>query len=395
MKNFKRSLRTVFTLAASAVMFTGSGDVFACQQMAGTSDTVLNHTFPFPTAFSARSFVMRQAEDFDIPDFSWHDHGLEAYDDPHFEYAKHWMSSYVVAFSHEFEHRVTGTDSSGQHVDLLLDRAFHTNQDYYNMAKGEPTFGPVDLFSLWHGQFLSILGGDDDVKLGEFLWSEHPPVSAAIFWPLALFPEHTETVTTFCGLYDVQAQGFLPAPDDGGPPSRIFLPDTPNVYGTPSERASDLVHEGMHAHYRDVDALDHVSCTKGTRDESGGCDLFYSHLKKDYAGDDLWRADSGSHKIPAYEIQLEFLCDLVDEARDWMPLALLSDAEGTADRTGKTHFVAPGGFVVIPPYDCGVPSPMMEERPPAGCDASQCGGKKDGTACSDGVCVGGCCQVIK
>lgn len=394
MTRFKASFRRFLLIAASAAALGASAHAWACQEVTGTSDQALMNTFVAPLQPNVLKFVQRQASDFDILSFSWTGRGLEAFDDPHFEYNKHWMSSYLVSTNHEFEHRVTGTDSGGQHVDLLLDRAFHTNQDYYNMAKGEPTFKPVDLISLWHGRFLSLLGGDDPNLLGQFVWSEHPPVSAAIFWPLALFPEHSETVTTFCGLYDVQDHIDVPSPD-GGPPTSFFLPESQNIYGTPSERASDLVHEGMHAHYLGVDALDHVSCTNGAHDQNGGCDHFYSHLKKDFAGDDLWRADSGSHKIPAYEVQLEFLCDLVDEAQDWVPLALITDAQGTADRTENGHFVDSGGNLVRPPYSCGVPSPMMEEPPPAGCDSSVCGGKSDGTPCSDGVCVGGCCAVVK
>jgi hypothetical protein len=163
----------------------------------------------------------------------------------------------------------------------------------------------------WHDIFTSLLGGDDPNLLGQYVSSVHPPISAAFFWPLAFFPEDDETVTTYCGLFDVQDHTDAPVGD--GPPS-VFVPNSVNIYGTPSERASDLAHEGMHAHYRDSRELDHLRCPGDTLD--GGCDHFFSHLKSDFAGNDLNKANTTREKIPAYELQLEYLCDLVDEAED-------------------------------------------------------------------------------
>jgi hypothetical protein len=202
---------------------------------------------------------------------------------------------------------------------------------------------------------------------------------------LVLFPEKTETVTTFCGLYDVLDS----TPVSADPAVNVFLPDSQNIYGTPSERASDLVHEGMHAHYRDSSALDHVSCVKNAND--GGCDHFFAHPKADFAGGDLWRANTTSEKIPAYEIQLEYLCDLVDEAQDWVPLALLSDAEATASRTAFLHFVDSEGNPANAPFDCGVPSPMMAV-PATSCQVGAC---EASSPCSQGQCIDGCCVVVR
>ena len=389
MKTSKSLQRHLFMLAASAAALGGVGHALACQFAAGTSDTALTNTFPIPTFLSAKDFIARQAIDFDMLPDSWTGHGFEAADDTRFEYTKHWMSSYLIANGHVFEHRVTGTGTGGQKIDLLLDRAFHTPSDYYVTAKGEPTLEfPDNTLTVSHDRFVSLLGADDPNKLGEWVFSEHPPASAVLFWPLALFPETTETVTTFCGLYDVQDSETVTV--SGGPPIGVFLPNSLNIYGTPSERASDLVHEGTHARNKDDSARAHVSCDTGQRDEGGSCDLFFPHLKSDFSGGDLAKG-----RFPAYELQLEYLCDLVDEAQDWVPLALLSDAEGTADRTAKFHFVDSTGRVSLPPFSCGVPSPMMAEPPVAGCDSSVCGGQKDGTACSDGICVSGCCQVVR
>ena len=385
-------------LTVSAAILAGSSQALACQYAAATSDLALMNTFPIPTFLSAKDFVARQASDFAILPDSWTGHGIEAFDDTKFEYTKHWMSSYLIANGAEFEHRAQGDDSTGQHLDILLDRAFHTAADYYTMAKASPTsgerlatcgprgacFGPP-----WHRQFVSLLGTFDPVKLGEYFWSEHPPISAILFWPLALFPEETETVTTFCGLFDVQQQTTTQV--GSGPPITVYLPDTQNIFGSPSERASDLVHEGMHAHYRDVSAVDHVNCTTGASASTGGCDRFYPHPKSDYAGGDLNHADANTHRIPAYEIQLEYLCDLLDEAKDWVPLALLSDAEATAGRTALFKFVGPTGTPTPPPFNCSVPSPMMQV-PGTMCSVAPCATQSD---CSAGICSAGCCQVVK
>lgn len=393
-------VRYGIVLTASTAALCASARAFACQYSVATSDTALMKTFPIPAFRTAKDFIDRQASDFNILPVSWTGHGIEAADDTKFEYTKHWMSSYLIANGAEFEHRTQGTDSTGQQLDFVLDRAFHTASDYYKMAKGHPSGGerltgnctprPGNpcLGPGWHGQFISLLGDYDPNLLGRYDWSDHPPFSAIFFFPLALFPEETRTVTTFCGLYDVQQQTTVPV--NNGPPINLYLQNTQNIYGTPSERASTLVHEGMHAHYRDVGALDHVNCSSGATDADGGCDHFYPHPKSAFAGDDLNHADANTRKIPAYELQYEYLCDLVDEGKDWVPLALISDAEATADRTAHA-FVAPGGQRTPPPYSCGVPSPLMAV-PATACKISACTTQAD---CSQGICSDGCCVVVK
>ena len=101
----KSFLRYTFTLAASAAVLGGSTPALACQYAKGTSDAALMNTFPIPPFSSAKDFVLRQASDFNISPFTWADHGLKAYDDPQFEYTKHWMSSYLIAKGADFEHR--------------------------------------------------------------------------------------------------------------------------------------------------------------------------------------------------------------------------------------------------------------------------------------------------
>ncbi|HKO53542.1 MAG TPA: hypothetical protein VJV79_37795 [Polyangiaceae bacterium] len=379
MSKISKSLQGVlFVVVASAVLTGGTVQALACQYAVRTSDNALMNTFPIPTFSTAKKFVMRQAADFVIVQASWTGHGLEAFDDPKTDYAKHWLSSYLLAEGNYFS--ITGQDSNGN--PLLLDRAFHSAKDYYTMAKGEPEF---DFASATHGRFLSLLGGTDPERLAVYSWSVHPPVAAIFFWPLAAFPEKTETVTTFCGLYDVNRHNV-------GPTS-VYLPGTDNIYGTPSERASNLVHEAMHAHYRDVDALRHVNCSDGQPNSLGDCDRFYPHRKSDYAGDDLHWADSGSRKLPSYQVQHEYLCDLLDQAKDWVPLAVLSDAEGAAARLAKGKFVEAGGKRTPPPYDCGVPSPMMTRLAGApGCGITACSAI---SPCSVGICDEGCCVVVK
>ena len=393
-------MRYGIVLTASVAILSASTQALACQYGSATSDTALENTFPIPTFLSAKDFVARQASDFYIARDSWTGHGIEAFDDKNFEYTKHWMASYLIANGADFEHRASGTDSTGHPFELLLDRAFHSASDYYNMAKAEPTrgdritsgcsnhgglcYGPP-----WHGRFVSLLGGVNPDLLGEYNWSEHPPVAAMLFWPLALFPEKTETVTTFCGLYDVQEQ--ITAPVSNGPPISLYLQDTVNIYGTPPERATTLVHEGMHAHYRDVGALDHVDCATGATDADGACDHFYPHPKSAFKGGDLNHANASTLKIPAFELEYEYLCDLLDEGKDWVPVALISDAEATARRT-TGHFVDSHGAPSVPPYSCGVPAPLMEV-PDSACRVSAC--TTDSQCGQNGICSGGCCAVIK
>ena len=134
----KSFLRYTFTLAASAAVLSGATHALACQYGKGTSDAALMSTFPPPIFLNTNDFVQRQASDFNISPTAWSEHGLEAFDDPQFEYAKHWMSSYLIAKGADFEHRAKGKDSTGQDLDLLIDRAFHSPRDYYNMLRVKP-----------------------------------------------------------------------------------------------------------------------------------------------------------------------------------------------------------------------------------------------------------------
>lgn len=380
MKTISKAFKySTLALVASAAVLTSTVPSIACQYSVRTSDQALMDSFPIPTFSTAKKFVVRQAVDFDIAESSWTGHGFEAFDDPHYEYSKHWLSSYLISAGTYFES--AGKDSNGN--PLQFDRAFHSAHDYYTMAKGEPD---GLLFNVSHSRFVSLLGDWDPLKLGEYEYSKHPPVSAALFWPLAAFPEETETVTTFCGLFDVNKRS--------GPPPSVFLPDTENVFGTPGERASDLVHEGMHAHYKEVEALGHVTCATGAPSSTGSCDHFYPHPKGDYKGGDLGTANGSSRKIPAYELQYEYLCDLLDEANDWVPLVVLSDAVGAKDRTATLHFVDSKGRPTPPPFVCGVPSPMMTQ-PGALCGISTCTKDADCNSDNKESCENGCCTVLK
>src|SRR6478736_308351 len=390
MKISRNLQRVLFGIAASASVLGITARALACQYGVGTSDTALMNTFPIPVFNTAKKFVIRQAWDFNTPDWSWTQHGFEEWADPKYEYAKLWMASYLISEGTYFA--TTGKTPEGG--ELLFDRAFHTAYDYYSMAKGEPEYFPIPgtqnpedgsySYTATHGTYSSLLGGFRTDAVGEYSPKESISPAAMLFWPLAFFPEKSATVTTFCGLYDVL--------ESTPPPLSVYLPSN-NIHGTPAERATTLVHESMHAHYRDVAALSHVNCATGQPSDTGTCDLFFPHKKSDYVGGDLATADGGSRKLPAFETEYEYLCDLLDESKDWVPLAMLTDTQGVLARDAATAFVDSKGNQIAPPYTCGTPSPMMAR--PAGAPACQIGECGPTMACSQGICDEGCCIVVK
>src|SRR5690606_4205961 len=56
-------------------------------------------------------------------------------------------------------------------------------------------------------------------------------------------------------------------------------------------------------------------------------------------------------RMMPYQAELHFQCDLLDSARDWVPLAVMEDM-------ARSHAWLKESFINTPPFSCGVPTPV-------------------------------------
>jgi hypothetical protein len=144
------------------------------------------------------------------------------------------------------------------------------------------------------------------------------------------------------------------------------------VVGTPTYRASDFIHEAWHSVYGDHDVV--VTGVLGQ-------DYYYPHdhvLGPGQVGDCFDPAfippgatgsfDCKVGTVPdfqtsVYQLQYEFLCDLVTTPQEWVPRSLAQQAGLISFRMGTSWFS--GGqpvFLNTPPIFCNVNPPARDPR---------------------------------
>lgn len=123
------------------------------------------------------------------------------------------------------------------------------------------------------------------------------------------------------------------------------------------------------------------------------CDHFRPHTHGAYQSGELWRAGQGRRSLMSvYQVQLEYVCDLSDNAQTWVPYSVREDAANGAG------WLANHRFIEKVPYWCGSTRPLWGARPggrPEWCtdqNRESChGGCKTGTVCgNDGCCIEQC-----
>src|SRR5690606_29675172 len=202
------------------------------------------------------------------------------------------------------------------------------------------------------------------------------------------------TVTTFCPLYSPKL-----------------------VVGTTLNRAAVLVHEGWHS--RNLPPMtDHVPGDPKKEDDDNeckrdgrNCDVWYPHSKSAFGSGDTffsrlpWGGGSpggitSRPPLSAYQIGSEYLCDVADNARPWLPITAVIAAAVSAERLFSNK---PFVNLPQPQYACGLPTPLYgwpvgsrtDECPSYGggpgvrCDVdADCPGGSGGIP----TCVSGCCR---
>lgn len=133
------------------------------------------------------------------------------------------------------------------------------------------------------------------------------------------------------------------------------LYDTAWANANPGSRAGDFMHEGWHAW------LDKYNWNNGSvaghRPMQGnctvnGCDYFYFHGIGAYAFGAMYQTDGTANRFHSpNQVQVEFLCDVADQPKAWVPNSVRIASENDANTRATQRFINGPG------YRCGDPRP--------------------------------------
>ena len=208
------------------------------------------------------------------------------------EFPKHWNAAYLVTYG-------------------LLDngaQSFHGTIDY--RATGEAASSKFHT-SLFHK------ASDDTCCFGKF-------------------------ITHFLAADEIQTTCLL------------YNASSPNA--NPGSRAGDFVHEGWHAwlskYHWDNGSCGGHRCGPTGNCTSSGCDYFYFHGIGAYAFGAMWQTDGTANRFHSpNQAQVEFLCDVADQSKGWVPNSVRVASKTDADQRAVSRFINGPG------YKCGAPRP--------------------------------------
>ena len=141
------------------------------------------------------------------------------------------------------------------------------------------------------------------------------------------------TVTTFCPLYDSTTQN-----------------------SNPGSRGGDFQHEGWHAwmekyNWNNGSAGGHRPGPTGNCTFSA-CDYFYFHGISKYVFGAMWENDGTANRFHSpNQVQVEYLCDIADQSKSWVPASVRLAAKTDADTRAAARFINGPG------YTCGSARP--------------------------------------
>jgi hypothetical protein len=293
-KNYKIVQRLKHTLVAiaAAALVTGSAvAVYAhCNQTnASTADKNL-----WSTHGCWNAFFLWQYQAYNMHAVDWSDRGWFDACNQNMEYPKHWNASYLVTYglADDFFH------------------SFHGTVDYRATAEAG--------WNLYH-RSLRHEATDDTTVFG------------------SLTPVPPDIVRTSCLVYD------------GGVPGAL-------VNGNPASRAGDFMHEGWHSWmlnwgWNNGSAGGHRPGPQGACTWSA-CDYFYFHGISAYAFGAMWQNNGTASRFHSpNQVQVEFLCDVADYPKPWVPASVRLAGAADANYRAATRFINGPG------YTCGSPRP--------------------------------------
>lgn len=285
-----KNVRIISVLFIAIQFVSGSVAQAVCNQSnASTADVDL-----WKTHGCWQDFFLWSYRAYDQHQSDWNNRGWNDACNVNLEFPKHWNAAYLVTYG-------------------LGDQnccSFHGTTDYRQLAEAPG--------SNFHNA-LHHTCSDDMCCFGSY---------SPGFWPW-----DTDTLATHCPLYNASL---------------------PNA--NPASRAGDFMHEGWHG-WLDKYNWDNGSCgghrcgPKGNCTASG-CDYFYFHGIGAYAFGALYQTDGTANRFHSpNQVQVEFLCDVADYPKWWVPASVRQAAKADADQRAVTRFINGPG------YKCGNPRP--------------------------------------
>jgi len=242
-----------------------------------------------------RDFYLWEFRAYDVREGDWRSRGYFDACNVNVEFAKHWNAAYLVTYGLSDNH----------------DLAFHGTVDYRATAEAAG--------SDFHSS-LNHTATDDTSVFGRFVWH----------------PFSSNEVQTSCLLYDPALSGNA----------------------NPGSRAGDFMHEGWHGwasrRLRSFGGCNgHQNGPQGACSANPcGCDYFYFHGIGAYEFGAMYQDDGTARRYHSpNQVQVEFLCDVADLSKSWVPDTVRRSARSDANRRAVTRFINGPGF------SCGSPRP--------------------------------------
>jgi hypothetical protein len=155
--------------------------------------------------------------------------------------------------------------------------------------------------------------------------------------------------TSFSGFF----QYHWPGDDEITLTCALFNPGF--LTDNPASRAGDFMHEGWHGWLVEGgwNPPGHLPGPQGDCTLKGNaCDYFYFHGIGAFAFGALWETDGTNKRFHSpNQVQVEFLCDVSDQPKPWVPAGVRVEAKADADVRSIERFINGPG------YTCGSPRP--------------------------------------
>jgi hypothetical protein len=236
-------------------------------------------------------FIQWEYRAYNMRDDDWGDRGWFNACDQNLEYAKHWNAAYLITYGL--------ADDPGRSLHGTIDyrsTAEADDNNYHNTLNHKPDDDPR-----YYGHITTGWGEDE--------------------------------LYTHCLVYD-----------------------TSSDEGHPASAASTMIHEAWHSW---GDKYDYDQGSNGGHQAGHtpnctfpACDYFYWHGIGAYKFGDMWKSDGTAKQFHAvYQVEVEFMCDLIDSPKPWVPASVLVAAQASVNSR------LAGNFINGPGYACGDPRP--------------------------------------
>lgn len=235
-----------------------------------------------------QEFFVWESKAYDLRSKDWNGRGWNDACNANLEFPKHWNAAYLVTYGL--------TDN--------LDHQFHGTTDYRQTAQAASGNFHKSIF--------------------------HAPTDA----------------TDVFGSYN---------PSSGRVSTSCLLYNPASANANPASRAGDFMHEGWHAWLKKYKfnngSVGGHRATQGAC-SAKGCDYFYFHGIGAYAFGAMYQNNGTASRFHSpNQVQVEFLCDVVDDAKDWVSKSVRDAAQADANQRSAQRFINGPG------YACGSPRP--------------------------------------